>query len=530
MQPAQSQNSKPLFFPPSQGGINALSGAASGSPMDALFLFNMVPQEFGCAVRKGYIEHCGPIPEGTGVRTLIPYNADTGLNSDSKLFAVTSDGVYDVTTSGSTPTRVYEFLDKTGNAGWCSWQHYRTAAAPFLLLCDAVNGYITYNGLTDTWAVGSITGTAPDEEDFEFVAIWKNRVWLIEKQTGSAWYLPVGQVSGTPIEFNFGNKFKYGGYLKAIYNWTLDGGEGMDDYLVALSSAGDVVVYKGTDPNSPSTFELKGYYWIGAVPNGRRQGSDFGGELLLLSTYGIVQLSKLLAGLPVGEEMLSISHKINSRINAVMEQTLTVYGWEVKVFPREQLIFVLTPKRLAQNPVQFIYNTATRAWGQFDGVPMLTAESFFSDLYFGTEDNRIFRYAGHVDGALLDDEGASATAIEWSFLTTFQVFDTSAQYKRVQFLRPMFIGNSTPEYNIQARYDFDISSIGAAPPYSMTGMAAWDLALWNLTLWGSSGLTNQPPRGANGLGRHVALAVRGRSAGEVIYVGTDTIYDVGGML
>jgi hypothetical protein len=524
------QTTQALFLPSSQGGINAIDGAAQVPPQDALRLINMVPQEYGTAVRKGHVEHCEPVPLGDGVKTLIPFTSKTTDTDTSKLFAVTSDGIYDVTTPGMLPVQVFNFVVKSTIAGWCSWTNYQTLAGSFLLVCDLANGYIVYDGSANTWAVGAITGPTPSEALLDFVTVWKNRVWLVQQDTGAAWYLPVGTVTGAAKEFNFGNKFKYGGHLKGLWNWTIDGGEGVDDYLVAVGAGGDCLVYKGTDPDTAGDFNMQGSFWLGSSPRGRRIADDFGGDLLLLCTNGLVQLSKLIGGLPVTDEQVSVSHKINPRLNQFMDRTLNQYGWEVRAHPREQLIFVATPKETGFPQMQFVYHTGTRAWSQFNNLPMLTGEAFKGRFFIGTLDNRVFVYEGNVDNVLLADDGASATAIGWESLTSFQSYGAPAIFKRVQMMRPQFVGQEVPAFYIQAKYDFDISPIVGAPGASTASGGLWNTALWDGSLWGGGFVTNQTPWGGSGVGRHVSVNMRGLSSNETIHVGTDVMFDTGGML
>ena len=526
----QPQLTQAAFIPPSQGGINALSGVVNVDPADALYLYNMIPQEYGTGVRKGTVEWCDPIPLGDGVKTIIPFNAPTTDTVEDKLFAATSNGVYDITVEGGTPTLAYEWPAKTTRSGWCSWHYYTTAAGPFLLLCDLENGYTIYDGSADTWEAGTIQGPEPAETTLDFVTVWKNRVWLVEQSSGRAWYLPVGQINGAATSFDFGNKFKYGGYLKGLYNWTIDGGEGVDDYLVAISEGGDVVVYKGNDPSTAGDFRQQGYWWIGRVPRNRRVASSFGGDLLVLSTFGVIQMSKLIAGLPVTDEQVSISHKINPRINTVMSELYNEFGWEMRVDPREQLMFLATPKVPGRRRMQFAYNTATRGWCQLLDIPYLTGESYGSDFYIGTEDNRIFRYIGYNDNVLIEDDGASAEPIDWEIQTSYQNFGLPAIFKRVQFLRPVFIADANPSYYIRASYDFDLTGIPSAPPQTEAGVATWGDAVWDFSKWGGSLQAIQPPTGGKGIGRYVSVVIRGRTTARTLHVGTDVMMDSGGML
>ena len=79
-------------------------------------------------------------------------------------------------------------------------------------------------------------------------------MWVIENDTLSAWYLPVDSVGGAATEYDLSGIFRLGGYLLAGGTWTMDAGEGVDDYWIAVTSEGEVVVYQGTDPSSANTW------------------------------------------------------------------------------------------------------------------------------------------------------------------------------------------------------------------------------------------------------------------------------------
>lgn len=530
----QAQNTQAAFMPPAQGGVNGVD-AVSAMPMgDAIALYNMIPARGGVHVRKGYREHCEAVPLGDGIKTMIPVES---IKSDGtgtpKLFACTSDGIYDVTTAGAAATKVQDFGIKSTQTGWCSWTAFTTAAANFILVCDLANGYYIYNVGTDTWskpafASGGVEGVDP--ANLDFVMVWKQRVWFCERNSARGWFLPVGSVTGTAESFNFGSKFRYGGYLKSLWNWTLDGGEGIDDYLVAVGSAGDMVIYKGTDPKTAGEFDLRGWWFIGAPTEGRRQGGDIGGELLLLTTYGVLQASSLVSGLPLTNEQVSISYKINPDINATLLRGVTQHGWMMKMHPAEQIMLLIVPKETGQPYTQFCYNTATRAWSVLLDMPMKCADVWQNKLYFGTDDNRVFVYDGYSDNVLLADEGASSNAVEWEMLTSFQSFGSPARMKRVHFIRPQFISTAPPLYMVQARYDFDISELPGSPAYTPPAGGIWGSGLWDVDVWGGGYVVNAPPQGGTGLGRHVAIAMRGRSAAETVHVGTDVMLDFGGFL
>ena len=531
----QQQATKPIFWPAMQGGINAVSAASAVPFQDALLMVNMIPAEAGVKIRKGYVEYCTKVPLGDGIKTLIPFNQAAVASPVDRLFAVTSDGIYDVSTAGAAPVKKFDFPIKSGNAGWCSWSHYTTIAGQFIVMCDEANGYHVYTASTNTWAVGSITGVTVG--NLVHLMVWKNRIWLVERDTGTAWYLPVGQISGAAPggindakAFIFGNKFKFGGYLKSLWNWTLDGGEGVDDYLVALSSAGDMLVYQGTDPSTVGTFNMKGSWYIGRMHAGRRQCGDMGGELLIATNYGVFQASKLISGQPATDETVSVSYKINPRINAVAGRMSDTYGWELIFAPREQFIMLVTPKETGFPQLQFVYNTATRAWTTFNDLPVKTAVMWKNKLHIGTEDNRVVVYDGWLDKVFLNPADGAFEPVQWECLTSYQGFNAPATFKRCQFLRPLFIGQANPNYKIVARYDFNLSPPAGSPIFPPTAGGVWGVAVWGFSTWGGGYVVTQAPKGASGMGRYIALYLRGRSASELTHVGTDALFDMGGML
>ena len=50
-----------------------------------------------------------------------------------------------------------------------------------------------------------------------------------------------------------------GGYVNAIGTWTVDTKQSVDEYLAFITSAGQVFVYQGTDPNK-RTYIWPGWY------------------------------------------------------------------------------------------------------------------------------------------------------------------------------------------------------------------------------------------------------------------------------
>jgi hypothetical protein len=500
---------------------------------EAIFLNNLVPSQYGPRVRTGYQDWATDV--GTdGVRTVIPFTGES--SSFDRLFAVASDGIYDVSSPVATPSVLLALASVDSTSGLGNWANFVNDNGDyFCLYCDETNGYYVYTSSTDTWAKIAMGGGATqisgvDPANFAYVRIFKNRVWFVEKGTGNAWYLAAGAIYGAATKFNFGNKFTHGGSLVALYNWTVDGGEGVDDYLVAIGAGGDVVVYKGTDPATATDWFLHGAWFIGPPPSGRRIAGSFSGELYLLSSYGILPMSRLMSGTLVQLDDVYLSKKISPLINEQMIASRTTLGWEIKLIPTENILLVSTPKREAFDYTQFAYSLNTPGWCVYRDIPYYTGDTWNGGFYIGTEDGRVVQHTGNLDNVSMDE--STFDQITWSALQTFQEQGAPGHYKRTHFIRPVFLASEAPSFAVEARYDYNLSEVLPAPQSSVGLGYLWDAAisLWDLATWGGEFVVVQDIVGASGMGRTIAVGLNGSSAVETILVRYDIMVDQGGMI
>lgn len=520
------------------GGINATRSLMAMAPEEAIYLFNLLPRSEGAQLREGYSEYANGWTGDASAQTVVPFQGS--VTAEDRLWVANRQGIWNVTTAGTTaPVQDVTFADNGTGAGICSFVQYITDAdGSWLLVCDGRNGYYVYQESTGTWSkptqgagAGQINAVNP--ADFSFVTVWKERVFFVERDTGYAWYLDNGSIFGTATRFNFGRNFRYGGELRTLVNWTLDGGEGLDDHLVAISGAGDITVYKGT---SPVDFGLIGAWNIGKVPAGNRISVSYGGELFLLSIGGLFPMSQLFQGAAVQNDQVYLTYKISPFLRNLMKKTVDDFGWQVYLLPNDGGIAVGTPPVPGEATVQFLYDFGTKAWGISRDIYIANAANWRGFLYFtDAVTNKLWYENGvNVDKVHLDPAtDGPAKTIVFSTLSSYQSLDTPGLYKRVQFLRPIWLGGGIPVFDIQARYDFDVAEVLTAPPIAgALNSGIWDGAssTWDLAVWGGSVKSSSNARGANGLGRHVAVAMRGQAAEAVTLIGIDVIWDVGGAL
>lgn len=522
-------------------GIDARIALTEGAPLNCVYNYNMVPFEYGMAIRKGFREYQIEIDAGdsAGVHTIIPFDGVEENGVQDKLFAVNNEGIWDVTIAAAVPIQKVVFADQQAQAGYGVYTHYTDdAERDVLFYADNFNGLFEYDASGDTWA--QATGiTGPIISNIRFIVSHKQRLWLIEENSTKAWYLPIGSNSGQAKEFFFGSKFKHGGNLEGLFNWTIDGGDGVDDYLVAVSRSGDVLPYRGADPSSADTWSVVGTFFIGEIPRGPHFGSQHGGELYLLSEYGLTSMNDLLQGVnsatigAMDNGQTSISGQITGLLRGRMAQTIDDFGWQVQLAPSEGALVIASP-RIGSGPfIQYVYNTATRGWGLWRGVPMTHFDSWHGAVIFGHLDNKIYRMDVTADNVTIEvpANGINGDPIEFSVLTSYQSLGAEALFKKVKLIRADFVADGPPVYTAVARYDYDIEEalLPASPP--LRGGDIWDIGLWDTAIWGAGG--NEAYNGLNGSwgdGRTVAIAIRGQVRELTRLIGFDIMYTTGGPL
>jgi hypothetical protein len=522
-----------FHLPAPIGGLNTISPGVEMPSSDCSFLFNMIAAEMGLRSRLGWREWCTNLA-GEQVRSILPYTGSTKDGANNRLFACTTSGIWDCSASVVGPTKVVTFATQNVDSGWGTSSVFETAAGYFLVFTDEANGMYVYTEAGATWAKvaqgaggNQINGVNPAL--FVFVLAWKNRLWFVERDTGRGWYLAVGAIFGTATQFYFGNRFQHGGDLRCLSSWTYDGGAGMDDALVAVSGGGDVLIYQGTDPSQMSSFALQGVWFVGSVPVGRRLCTDFGGDLLIMCSLGIIPLSKLVTGLVLYDRSQYRTHKITNLFNQLQAATSSLRGWTMRLHPLDACLMVLAPTAVGQASQQLAMSLSTQGWSQYRDMPMgVCAEPWEGSFFFGTEDGRVCVNDGYLDGVTLAAPGVS-TPIGWSLLSSYSNLGRTTQ-KRVQLIRPTVLSQGGGiAFQARAQFGWDLSEQSAPAGATSVPGGAWDTALWDTAIWGGTYQAQSKAFGGAGVGREMAIAVRGSSSSRMTLTGIDVAWDEGGL-
>jgi len=528
---------EPIHIPAPIGGLNTVDPGFDLPELDCPLLYNMIGAENGLRVRLGYKEWCTGLVGAADntVRSVLPFQGSGANGAKDRLFACMSSQIYSVGASSAAPPSVLAFASAVGNAGWGQARGVVNAAnGHFLMYCDEENGYHVYTETSDTWAkivagVGATDINGVDPAKFVFTAVWKNFVLFVEKDTSKMWFGgAVRSLFGTVTAWDFGAQFPHGGNLVGLWSWTIDGGIGIDDYLVAISSSGDVVIYKGTDPNSAATFAIVGVWFIGGVPAGRRIAADFGGDLLILSSIGVIPLSKLVTGTDQTDTSQYATQKIGNLFNKLVSSTGTVKGWSLRLHPEDASLLVMVPVADGQPTQQLAMSLRTRGWSRYRDLPILSAEGWGGKFYFGTADGRVCVGTGNLDNVNL--AATQFSLIKFSGITGFQNGENARQ-KQISEIRATYLYEggllATAE---QARFRYDLTEVTPPSPVPSNNSNVFDTALFDTAVFGGDFATQQIARGAAGMGPDMAVAFAGSAGSRTVLAGIDVSYTEGGML
>lgn len=472
LEESQVNTAKRGSFPAPVRGWNARDPYPQMKSNDAIYLDNFFPQLTNVMLRKGWQEFAtvpaDAVLTPSNIRTLMSYAPPSGTE---KLFAATENGIYDVTSGGDVAA-----TSASGSNGAWQYVNMTTAGGNFLWCCNGTDACQHFNGTV--WAAPTLTGVT--STDVVNVSIFKNRLILLTKNSLSFYYLPLDSIAGVASAFPLGSLFNLGGYLMATTSWTLDAGEGIDDYFAAITSKGEVAVYKGSDPADAAAFSLVGIYRIPA-PIGRRCFVRFGGDVAILTVNGIFPLSKAL-----GSASLDLSTAFSDRIveawNGFAERGKDLFGWQGVVFPEASMLLVNVPiihddALNVHYSYQFVMNLVTGAWARFTNQHAECWCLHNGEIYFANH-NRIRKaWTGESDGN---------GVIDAKVKTAFNQLGSYGN-KRITAIRPLMVSSSDVivQLGIDTDYDDSITEFSSATYAQLTFLwdsAKWDEAVWSMNL------------------------------------------------
>lgn len=489
------------------GGLNARDSIADMPPGDAPVMLNWWPTTLDVVLRNGYENHSTGI--GNDVETLIAYNKADGTK---ELFAAADEDIFDVTSSGAVGAAAVTGLT---NAQW-QYIQFSTSGGTFLEAVNGADDLLLYDGTTWTPIDGAsspaITGVTTST--LININLFKNRVWFVQKDTLVAWYLAAGSISGSATAFDLRGEFRRGGYLVAMATWSLDAGEGMDDYAVFITSEGEIAVYKGTDPAAAATFAKVGTFQI-ANPIGYRCFEKFGGDIIVITRDGLLPLSKALLSDRVSTR-IALTDKVNSAITTLTAIYGDTFGWQVQLFPQQNMLILNVP--VTNTKYQFAMNTITQAWTLFKGWNSFCWARSGEDVYFGGDG---------IVGKIWDAQDDEGSDIVGDAVQAFSLFGSN-NTKYFKMAKPIIATNGSPGIGLNMLIDYNLdSSASGTPTISPSVYGLWDVGVWDAALWGGAAEIKTDWQTVGAIGTAAAINLRAAAQGmELKWEATQYVFEV----
>ena len=411
-----------------------------------------------------------------------------------------------VTISGATPTQFNGTYVITV-----------TGATTFTyLMASAPAGDASVMG---TYTVIGITGV--NSNTFINVNLFKNRLYFTQKDTLKVWYLDVNSIGGVASPLDYGSIARNGGFVQAVGTWTLDAGQGADDYYVVVTNMGEVIVYNGTDPSDPTKWELKGVWQVGQTFS-RRCFFKWAGDLLLLTQDGLLPLASALQSSRL-DPRINLTDKIYYAVSEAASAFQSNFGWQINYFAPENMLILNIP--ITGGVEQYVMHSITKSWARFTDIDATCWEVYDTDsMFFGGN--------GFV-GKFWNDESDAGDNINATVQQAYNYFDTRGQQKRFTMVRPIIITeNGQPTIQGVVNLDFDTEDTTgtlAFNPISFT-VGKWDSATWDSSSWGGRAI-NKYWQSVTGIGYCAGLQLTTASQGiNVKWASTDFVMETGGVI
>lgn len=502
-----SQPATPYTFPAPIRGWVQNENLAAAQPAGAAVLDNWVCTTTGIRVRSGRSRYA---TLGAPVSSMFVYRS-----TSQAMFAATATGIFNV--SLVTNPNTVQTPVVTGLAGgeWSTVQ-FGTAGGDFLVAANGADTVRLFNGTT--WSVAAITGVVTSL--LSHVWTFANRLWFVERDSLSVWYLPIDSIGGAALEFPMGAIFGKGGSLLFGATWSMDAGDGLDDKCVFVTTEGEVAIYEGTNPSSAADWRLVGRYDM-PKPMGKAAVVGAGGDLLIATAVGMIPISAA-----VNSDLGAIETKaVSAPIRPHWQRQVlnSPGGWQAQKFTEQE--YMIVSSRNGSDCM--VINLVTGGWSRFTGWDVRCMAEFGNRGFMGSLDGRIYRMESGAS-----DDGAIYTA---AYLAQHDALQAYGATKTVKQIRPTFRFSTPFAPMVSATADFSLT-LGAPPPVlagapsgDLWDLGRWDLAVWDTvagqsttqSLWSSVGITG------TFIAPEVQISIGGLLEPDIDLVSCDVMFTVG---
>ena len=444
------------FPAPSKGWVQSGNLVSAGKDQ-AEVLDNFFVTAKGARLRGGK-QSIGDL--GAAVVQMFTYQSGTS----ETLFGATSSSIFDVNDIAGGA------LETGQNSGDWSSTQISTAGGQFLVVVNGADTGLTYNGT----AFSDLALTGVSESAVSQTWLFKERIFFVEKDTQTAWYLPVKSIGGTVSELDMGSIFRRGGNLLFGATWSLDSGSGLDDVCLFFSDNGEIAVFSGTDPSSASTWALVGVYDIGKPVN-KHGFFKAGGDVAIVTQDGIIPVSEALRKDRAALQASAISYPIEDAWKVAILNKSSSFPVSATLWQSGTLLLVGTGETDGGKPVSFAANARTGGWSRITGWDVRCASVYDDKLYFGSSNGKVYQ----ADSTGTDD-GEQFTGV---YVPKFKYSDT---LNSVNSVGTTYKSTQELSFDLLAFADYNVSEITPPAVPALASYDVWGTGVWGAFIWGSS--------------------------------------------
>jgi hypothetical protein len=318
----------------------------------------------------------------------------------------------------------------------------------------------------------AVTITGVTTADLNQVWSHKRRLFFVEKNSMSIWYLPVVSVGGAATEFPLGAIFKRGGTISFGASWSLDSGSGLDDVCIIVTSNGEIAVYQGTDPSVAIDWTLVGVYEI-SRPLNKSAYFKAGGDLAILTEDGIIPVSEALRKDRAALQAVAISYPIEDAWKSAVANRSTEFPIQPTLWQSQALLMIGVP---GSGGLAYVANARTGAWCRYTGWDVRCGAVANDLLYFGTNAGNVMR--GQSGGS---DNGTEYTG---RYVPKFTEAGIS-QTKVANFAGVTVKATENPNFRMACFANYEIGAFPNATALNAESGDVWGTGVWGTFVWGT---------------------------------------------
>lgn len=347
-------------------------------------------------------------------------------------------------------------------------------------ITDPLGGSATSN-FAGTWAsqiseqyyIGS-SGYTLDPADIIHGWLYAKRLFMAEKDTLRAWYLPVASISGTALSVDLSGVFIRGGSLMFGAAWSQDSGDGTDDRCAFFTDQGEVAIFAGTDPSDADLWVQIGRYDL-STPMGKNAAVQFGGDVVTCTVDGAIPLSAVVTKDPAQLSLAAVSRTIEPEWKREALRRGDI-PWQAVKWAAKNMAIVSLPVINDTTPSGcLVVNLETGAWAKYTGWDVRSLCVFQDQAYFGTTTGQVFlAEAGGLD---------NGSSYECRLAGLFEPLAEQGQTVQAKLVRATLRAGTAfnAKVSLSSNYNTQFPTAPSGAEADTTA-SVWDVDTWDGTL------------------------------------------------